>query len=167
HKGQEILVPLIAKLRATGVLAELSVTLDRRDDSQVFDNVVRAAEAEGVAQHINITGRTSAVHSLYQRADALIFSSYTESFGFPVLEAMASGLPIIASSIPATVELAGASPWYFTAGDPHSALRAVTDFLGCSDETLRQRLSAGRARAAVHSWARNADEVAAAIDEVI
>ena len=49
----------------------------------------------------------SALRALYQNAMALVMPSYDEGFGLPILEAMAAGIPIIASRIPAFSEIGG------------------------------------------------------------
>lgn len=54
----------------------------------------------------------------YQNADALIFSSYVEGFGLPLVEGLQRGLPAIASDIPVFREVAGDFAEYF---DPNSA----------------------------------------------
>jgi glycosyltransferase involved in cell wall biosynthesis len=60
---------------------------------------------DGVIQ----TGYVSkpALRALYQNAIALVLPSFDEGFGLPILEAMASGIPIIASKIPAICEIGG------------------------------------------------------------
>jgi alpha-1,2-rhamnosyltransferase len=54
----------------------------------------------------------------YRNANALIFGSFVEGFGLPLVEALQRGLPVIASDIPVFREVAGSFAEYF---DPHSA----------------------------------------------
>lgn len=53
------------------------------------------------------------LHSLYQQADALIFASYGEGFGLPLIEAAQHGLPIIARDLDVFREVAGDAAFYF------------------------------------------------------
>jgi glycosyltransferase involved in cell wall biosynthesis len=50
---------------------------------------------------------------LYREADVFVFPSLCESFGYPLVEAMASGLPIVASDIPVHREMCGEAAEYF------------------------------------------------------
>lgn len=59
----------------------------------------------------------SKIWSLYAGSDIFVFPSLVESYGHPLTEAMASGLPIIASDIPVHREICGDAALYF---DPHS-----------------------------------------------
>lgn len=97
------------------------------------------------------------VAALYRKALAMVFPSLYEGFGFPPLEAMASGCPVAASDIPALREVCGGSALMF---DPTSAASIATaiDELA-ADASLRSDLAAkGLAHAASFTWERSAAE---------
>lgn len=54
------------------------------------------------------------VQACYEAADALVFSSYGEGFGLPIIEAAQHGLPLILRDLPEFREVAGAEAFYFT-----------------------------------------------------
>jgi alpha-1,3-rhamnosyl/mannosyltransferase len=92
-------------------------------------------------------------------AGALIFLYVTlwEGFGLPLLEAMASGTPVITSNVSSLPEVAGDAALLV---DP-LAVEEITDALMrlTNDQPLRQDLIArGRARAAEFTWARTAEQ---------
>jgi glycosyltransferase involved in cell wall biosynthesis len=87
------------------------------------------------------------VQQLYRDADVLVFPSFCESFGHPMVEAMANGLPVVASDTPVNREICGDAAVYFRPLDPQDLAQKVR-LLGC-DEALRGKLgAAGRRRAA-------------------
>lgn len=88
---------------------------------------------------------------LYADATALVFPSFDEGFGIPLLEAMACGTVSIASDIPAFREVAGRAALYF---DPH-AWHALSEHMRrvAEDEAVRDDLiRAGRERVQEFSW---------------
>lgn len=93
--------------------------------------------------------------SLYRLADALVFASLREGFGLAVLEAMASGCPVIVSHIPPFTEYLGAdSVAWCDPLDPGSIANAMARVLG---PAVRERLVAnGAAAARRHDWVRTA-----------
>ena len=95
---------------------------------------------------------------LYEGAAALIYPSFFEGFGFPLLEAMWTDCPVVCSNLTSLPEIAGDAALLV---DPHSAealAEAVNRVL--SDEALRSDLIArGRKRAEAFSWPRFTSEV--------
>ncbi len=94
--------------------------------------------------------------SLYRLADALVFPSLREGFGLVVLEAMASGIPVIVSHIPPFTEYLGADDVAWC--DPHHAGSIANAVISALSEPLRSRLVAnGRTVAERHDWSRTAE----------
>lgn len=100
--------------------------------------------------------------SLYRTADALLFPSWLEGFGLPLLEAMACGTPVITSDRSAMPEVAGPAAVYVDPADPSAIASALMTLI--EDPERRRALSqAGRRRAALFSW----DDAAAATAQVL
>jgi glycosyltransferase involved in cell wall biosynthesis len=91
------------------------------------------------------------LRACYRGALALTLSSYHETFGMPMLEAMACGTPVVAAQSSALPEIAGGAALYAPPNDADAwakALRIVAD-----DAALRERLRAdGLQRAQEFSW---------------
>lgn len=101
-----------------------------------------------VSTHVKFIGSVpyETIEELYQESDVFIFPSLAESFGHPLVEAMASGLPVIASDIPIHREICGEAAVYFDALDPQDLVNKILTL--SSDAKLRENLGkAGRTRA--------------------
>jgi glycosyltransferase involved in cell wall biosynthesis len=91
----------------------------------------------------------------YQAADALIFPSLYEGFGLPVLEAMASGTPVVCANRASLPEVAGDAALLADPLDPPALADAVRRVL--TDGELRQQLiDRGRTRSRDFTWERAA-----------
>jgi glycosyltransferase involved in cell wall biosynthesis len=77
------------------------------------------AEKLGIGSAVDFLGYVSDsdLRNLYRSADAFVMPSLSEGFGIPVMEAMASGVPVAVSSRASLPEVAGDAALYF---DPYS-----------------------------------------------
>jgi glycosyltransferase involved in cell wall biosynthesis len=103
-----------------------------------------------------------ALAAMYRRASLLLHTADAEGFGLPLIEAMASGCPVLASDIPVLREVGGAAVSYCVVGDIEGWAEQATVLLRESAQPLdwEFRQQQGRARAAGFSWAENARRTA-------
>ena len=103
--------------------------------------------------------------ALYRGAIALLLPSLEEGFGLPIVEAMASGTPAIASDIPPLVEVAGGAALHIDPRTSATIAAAMERIL--NDASLRADLiSRGRTRAALFTWRRCAEQTREVYREV-
>ncbi len=105
------------------------------------------------------------VAALYSGALALVFPSLHEGFGFPVLEAMRCGTPVITSSTSSLPEVAGDAALLVNARDEAAIAQAIAQIV--ADEGLRASLAArGFAQADRFSWRRAAEQTLRVLEQV-
>jgi alpha-1,3-rhamnosyl/mannosyltransferase len=106
------------------------------------------------------------VAQLLAGARALIFPSRYEGFGLPVLEAMASGTPVITTRCSAMPEVAGAAGNYCDPDDPQGMREAMGQLI---EDRLHWQAcrEAGLQQAALFSWQRCAQVTAQAYRQVL
>ena len=88
----------------------------------------------------------------YRAADVFVYPSFNETFGLPILEAMASGCPVVTSDTSAMPETAGGAAVLASPDDPASIARGILQAVEGRDR-LRE---AGLQRAAEFTWAATA-----------
>jgi glycosyltransferase involved in cell wall biosynthesis len=98
---------------------------------------------------------------LYRRALMFVLPSHTEGFGLPALEAMVSGVPVIAAKRGALVESVGDAGILVDPPEASGFARAMTDLVA-SPSRRRALGEAGRRHAAAFSWRGTADAMRAA-----
>jgi glycosyltransferase involved in cell wall biosynthesis len=89
----------------------------------------------------------------YQAADAFTYPSLNETFGLPILEAMACGCPVVTSDTSAMPETAGGAALLCDPKDPASIAHAMVEAVGPGSARLRE---AGLKRAGQFTWATTA-----------
>jgi glycosyltransferase involved in cell wall biosynthesis len=97
--------------------------------------------------------------ALYRRAAVLLQPSEREGFGLPVAEAMASGTPVVASRIPALVEVGGQAATFCPVGDVPAWVAALSELLderAAASSDWRARSVASLAQARRYSWREHA-----------
>ena len=98
------------------------------------------------------------LHHLYRACDIYVTAAYAESFAHPLVEAMASGLPVVASDLPVHREICGGAARYFQRFSPESLSEEVTQ-LACSGERARTMAEQGLQRSKNFSWNRHVQQL--------
>ncbi len=115
-------------------------------------NAVQARGLGGLVRFADYAPRED-LPALYSGALALTFPSLYEGFGLPVLEAMACGTPVLASTASSLPEVVGEAGMLLDPHDAHAWAKAVRHLL--ADAGLREALSRrGLARARQFTWER-------------
>jgi|SRR5580658_2874450 glycosyltransferase involved in cell wall biosynthesis len=98
------------------------------------------------------------LHRLYASADVYVTPAYTETFAHPLVEAMASGLPVVASDLPVHREIGGDAALYFqrfSADELAETLARVAQ----SPEESQRMAAAGLERAHQFSWRTHVEKI--------
>ena len=123
---------------------------------------------ERLESRVVVLGHVPAAHLpvLYQAASVLVFPSFEEGFGLPVLEAMAHGLPVVAAHTSSLPEVGGDAALYC---DPHEPRDIAEKIMRIAEDTaLREEMIAGGlARARQFTWRRTAEQTCQVYDEVL
>jgi glycosyltransferase involved in cell wall biosynthesis len=134
-------------------------------------DVEYVAELRAIAEDLGIAGDVvwvggvpleETVH-FYRAADVFVYPSFNETFGLPILEAMACGCPVVTSDTSAMPETAGGAALLADPRDPESLAGAIVNACGTENDRLR---SAGPERAAEFTWAATAERTLAVYREV-
>lgn len=131
----------------------------------------RTARDAGIAHRLVELGAIDedALADRYRRAALVLQPSDREGFGLPVVEALASATPVVASDLPVLREVGGAAVTFCAGGDVDAWVHAVDALLrerAQCPARWQARRDAARARARGFTWARFADGVARVYDEV-
>jgi len=108
-----------------------------------------------------------ALPAVLRHARLMIHPSHAEGFGMPILEALASGVPVITSNTTSLPEVAGPAAWLTSPTD-------VDEIAGCLREALREppemrkiRIERGLAHAAQYNWSVSAGILLAAVRQAV
>lgn len=121
------------------------------------EEVHRAAKEAPARENILFTGfvRSEDLPLFYAGADLFVFPSLYEGFGMPILEAMASGVPVLCSNLSSLPEVAGDAALLFDPYNEEDMAGAMTRVLG--DPGMRARLrAAGLSRSRRYTWSSTA-----------
>ncbi len=164
HKNLERVVRAFARLPHDGrrlVIAGASAAVDS-------DRLRRWARELALGERLVVLGHLAppSLPALVQGALALVFPSLYEGFGLPLAEAMAAGTPVVASTTPALVEIAGGAAELVDPRDV-GAIAGGMARLAADPQRRRELAQAGRTRAEAFRWETAAAQTLAVYRRVI
>jgi glycosyltransferase involved in cell wall biosynthesis len=166
QKNFEVLFEAVARLIVQGRAIQLILTLAADLPENV--RVIQRAETAGLGEVLENAGEIDAtgISALYDSLDIFAFPSMVESFGFPLVEAMAKELPIVAADTPSNREVAGHAGLFFPPADAAALERILGEII--DNASLREAKSAAAFhRAQDFSWKRAAEQTLALFDTAL
>ena len=127
-----------------------------------------ALASHGIAQYVTQLGPVTEMElrNAYHASDMLLFPSHYEGFGFPVLEAMASGLPVVTSGAGGLTEVAGDAAVIVPGRETKPYIEAIKQI--AEDTEWRAELTRrGRDRASLFTWSQAATDTAKVYETLV
>ena len=156
RKNVVILLEAVAILKNRGWNGTLKIVGGSGLHSQLAEETISRLNLDSVVKMLGYVD-SNTLPKLYRNARAVVLPSIWEGFGLPLLEAMASETPIIATDIQAHKEVAGNAALYVPATDPEVIANAMEKLW--DDNSLRNALIAnGKNRVPMFSWADSAEK---------
>lgn len=149
-----------------GLPYDLVVTADPKSGTTA--EVHSEVSDQGLGERVRFYSRLSDANlwRLYKRAEMFAFPSLAEGFGFPPLEAMAAGVPVLASDLPALREVLGDTAYFVSCQDERAWTAALLHLADRPE--LRQRLaSSGLPQANRYQWRGCAQSTLRVYEEVV
>lgn len=154
HKNLARLIEAFANLDGR---AELAIVSARNVFIERLEKLVYDFKAEGTVKLLGFVPDDD-LGVLYAAAEAFVFPSFSEGFGLPGLEAMATGTLVLASKIAVLKEVYQDNALYF---DPHAVIsiqKAIDACLGLNKRSRRERIEKAKRFAKRYSWDKMARE---------
>ncbi|MGY4706897.1 glycosyltransferase family 4 protein [Candidatus Bipolaricaulota sp. J31] len=169
HKNYETLLDAFALLaREKPSLGLQLVIAGEAKDQDLFLSLQRRTRDLNISDRVHFLGfvEYEKLPELYRNAFAFVFPSRLESFGHPLVEAMASGTPIIASDLPVFHEICQNAALYFPVNDATKLAEQVITLI--ENPEVREQLGRlGLKRAKNFSWERTAVQMVKIFEELV
>ena len=154
-------------LQAYTLLIEAEPSIDHRllvagPPGSEHPMLMKLIDEKGLGERVELLGRVSdsMLAALYENASLFVFPSLCEGFGFPPLEAMHHGVPVVASHAPCIPEILADASIYFDPNDIQDMREKMQALL--SEPELSRKLSiAGKERARRFTWEKTAENTLA------
>ena len=168
RKGLPTLLEALAQLREEG----LEVHLTTVGGGRQIDDLRRLAERLGVSECVQFLGHLpdpedTQLPRIYSEADIFVFPSIMEGFGLALLEAMASGLPVVATRASAIPEVVGDAGLLVRPGSPQELAAALGTLIEHAQRRRELGAKGQRRAEARFGWSMTVSRLLDVYDEAI
>jgi glycosyltransferase involved in cell wall biosynthesis len=162
HKNHGVLLRALAAMPA-----DVSLVIVGYFDPNFRDKLPARIAELGLESRVRLVPEVAeeALPAVYRAASVFAFPSVVEGFGLPVLEAMAAGVPVVASAIPALAEVCGSAALLLPPDDAASWASAMSTVLG-DKAAASPMIAAGTALAAAATWETGGRALSALLSSV-
>ncbi len=164
RKNLTRLLEALALLRERGFEGRLRIAGGDGLDAPRVDDTIHRLMLEDSVDKLGYVDAAALV-SLYRSARIVVMPSLWEGFGLPLLEAMASETPLVASDIPVHREVAGDAALFAPPGNVR-ALADTIDRTWCDQELRAQLVARGLERKELFSWDASANKARSLYERV-
>ena len=110
-----------------------------------INDLINVHGLQGKVEFLNFVDHDELIR-LYKRANVFVFASNMETFGFPMVEALSIGCPLIVNDTQFAREICGDAAWYYDLDDPISLAGVLEDFIFKRLRPISAEYSASRGR---------------------
>jgi glycosyltransferase involved in cell wall biosynthesis len=157
RKNVKLIINSLSKLKQENQLNNYQLIIAGHIKDQ---SLVSYVKNSGLESEIKFLGYIDEADrpALYQNAQAFIYPSFYEGFGFPVLEASASKCPVICSQTTSLPELMGNQAIYINPDNLQSLVGALTNFIK-NPKQFEHLIEPAQARAKKFNWSKTTQEL--------
>ena len=174
YRNFETLIRAVSMLRKLIVPRQVSLFLTCRLQPGANPGSFRTEAAARLVQELGVGANVvelgavpyHLLHHVYRTCDLYVTPAYVETFAHPLVEAMASGLPVIASDLAVHREVCGDAALYF-APFSHDLLAETVFRVALSREVSAKMSERGLARSGDFSWKKHVDQIVEVAEELL
>jgi len=156
RKNLETLVEAFEKIKRTGCDLKLVIAGEK---AWMWERILERIESSPAKDDIILTGKVpfNQLPVLYRNAKIFVFPEKFAGFGIPILEAFASGTPVVAAHNSSLLEVGDGAALYFETENSDD-LWAKIESVIADDDMRKKMIVLGRERAKEFSWEKCAQE---------
>jgi glycosyltransferase involved in cell wall biosynthesis len=165
RKNLPVLLASYGRLAETGAVSEHLVIAGHRHWGAA--EILQTCDRPPFRGRVHVTGfiQPADLPWVYRGARLFVYPSFAEGFGFPPLEAMSAGVPVVTTATGSLPEVAGPGADLVPVGDADALAAGLARVLS-DDEHRRDLVARGHEVAARHSWDTTAERFAALLRRV-
>ncbi|PYV82277.1 MAG: hypothetical protein DMG93_12410 [Acidobacteria bacterium] len=174
YRNIETVLRAIALIRtqsgAPAVRLFLTCELKKEQTPGAYDpqSAAKLIDDLGIRDHVVELGAVSyeQLHHVYQACDLFVSAAYTETFAHPLVEAMASGVSVLASDLLVHREICGEAAHYFSTFAPEQLAAQLSQL--AADQPVRQLMTMrGREQSLRYSWKSHVNQIISLAEELL